>query len=34
MFSCEFYEIPKNIFFIEYLWWLLLMNAAIGTFFK
>ena len=24
MFSCEFCEIPKNTFFIEHLWWLLL----------
>ena len=24
MFSCEFYEITKNTFFIEHLWWLLL----------
>ena len=25
MFSCEFCEIFKNTFFIEYFWWLLLM---------
>ena len=24
VFSCEFYEISKNTFFIEHLWWLLL----------
>ena len=24
VFSCEFYEISKNSFFIEHLWWLLL----------
>ena len=24
VFSCEFYEILKNTFFIEHLWWLLL----------
>ena len=24
VFSCEFWEIFKNTFFIEYLWWLLL----------
>ena len=25
VFSCEFYEISKNTFFIEYLWWLRLV---------
>ena len=25
VFSCEFCEIFKNIFFIEYFWWLLLI---------
>ena len=24
VFSCEFYEISKNTFFIDHLWWLLL----------
>ena len=24
MFSCDFYEISKNIFFTEHVWWLLL----------
>ena len=31
MFSCEICEIYKNIFFIEYLWWLLLPVSDIVT---
>ena len=28
MFSCEFCEISKNIFFTEHLWWLLLSEKT------
>ena len=32
VFSCEFYEVSKNTFFIEYFWWLLLYfyNPRVG----
>ena len=31
VFSCEFCEISKNTYFIEQLWWLLLLIVAIST---
>ena len=29
VFYCEFYEISKNKFFIEHLWWLLLYEVTL-----